>query len=68
MAKPEKHTCESCGGNRKCNNCDGRGKVRDYIAALVTFGIATWNTCSACDGKRKCPACDGKGFYWSDKR
>jgi DnaJ-class molecular chaperone len=67
MARPEKHTCNSCNGTRKCDNCDGKGKVRDFIKAALSLGGVSWSDCSPCDGTGKCQSCEGKGFYWSDK-
>lgn len=49
---PQRKTCPSCRGFKKCLNCAGTGVVRD--------GRLT-GRCGGCGGNRACSYCRGRG-------
>jgi hypothetical protein len=46
--------CETCGGTKFCEPCDGRGEFDDMGAGDVF-------ACEVCDGDGMCVECDGTG-------
>jgi DnaJ-class molecular chaperone len=48
--------CSSCGGDGKCEFCEGHGSVhKPQVSGQIT--MYETQTCAVCFGSGKCPSC-----------